>query len=306
MKKILALCLTLMLCLSLASPAVAEDKSITICISMNSMDQYRTSWLDGFEKSAQEKGYTVNSTNSDNDPSKQISDVEALIQKNPDVIIVTPVDSEGIVPAIEAARAANIPVMVIDNAAATEVTTWVYDSQGLNGQIQAEYLKKWLDEDSSRVANVGYIVGMYSMEAAMPRMHDFKDAFEGDERFTWIAEADASWSADNAMRITEDWLQAHPDMNVFACMSDEIAIGCIQALKAAGKNMDDVIVMGVDGSDAAMEYLKSGDLDCTAARDIEKEIACALETAEKIASGETVEEVTHPMAIYPLTKDDVK
>lgn len=305
MKKVLVLCLALVLCLSAMSFAAAEE-GITLGVSMNSMDQYRTNWLDGFEKLAAEKGYTVNSTNADNDPSKQISDVESLVLKTPDVLLVTPVDSEGIVPAIEAARAADIPVIVIDNAANTEVTTWLYDTQGLNGEIQAEYLKAWLDEDDTRVANVGYIVGMYSMEAAMPRMTEFKNAFDGDDRFTWVAEADANWSADTAMAITEDWIQAHPDMNVFACMSDEIAIGCIQALKAAGKDMDETIVMGVDGSDAAMEYLRSGDLDCTAARDVEKEILCAMETAEKIAAGETVEAVTHPMAIYPLTKDDVQ
>lgn len=306
MKRILVLCLALVMCMSMMSFATAEEKTITLGISMNSMDQYRTTWLEKFKALASEKGYTVYDTNADNDASKQISDVESLVLKTPDVLIVTPVDSEGIVPAIDVATAANIPVIVIDNAANTEVTTWISDTQGLNGQIQADYLKAWLDEDESRVANVGYLVGMYSMEAAMPRMYDFQAAFEGDDRFTWIAEADANWSADNAMKITEDWIQAHPDMNVFACMSDEIAIGCIQALKAAGKNMDEVIVMGVDGSDAAMEYLLSGDLDCTAARDVDKEVACAMEMAEKIAAGETVEAETHPMAIYALTKDDVQ
>ncbi len=306
MKRIIALCLSLMLLLSLASVASAAEGGMTIAVSLNSSDQYRTLWLEKITELATQKGYTVNSTNADNDPSKQISDVEALMQGAPDVLMVTPIDSEGIVPAIEAANAANVPVIGIDNTAATEVTTWLYDAQGLNGTIQADYLKAWLDEDPARVANVGYIVGMYSMEAAMPRMYDFQAAFEGDARFNWLAEADANWSADNAMRITEDWLQAHPDMNVFACMSDEIAIGCIQALKAAGKNMDEVIVMGVDGSAVAMEYLLSGDLDCTAARDVDKEVAFAIEIAEKIVAGEAVEAESHPMAIYPMSKEEVQ
>jgi len=277
-----------------------------IGVSMNSADQFRTSWLNEFKALAEAKGHTVYSTNADGNPSTQISDIESLVARKPDVIVVTALDSEGIVPAIEACNAANIPVIAIDMPIATEVAATVSDTQGLNGTIQADYLQSWLDEDPSRVANIGYIVGMYSMEAAMPRMNDFKAVTDTDPRCTWLVDKEANWSGAEAMSIAEDWIQAYPEMNVFACMSDEIAIGAIQALTAAGKNMDEVIVMGVDGSDAAMEYLKSGELDCTAARDVAKEVASALDTAEKLCAGESVSKDVYPEAIFPMTAADVQ
>jgi ABC-type sugar transport system, periplasmic component len=281
------------------------SEEIVIGISMNSADQYRTSWLNEFKALAESSGYTVHSTNADNNASTQISDIEALVARKPDVIIVTALDSEGIVPAVEACNAAGIPVIAIDMPIATDVAATVTDKQGLNGVIQAEYLKAWLDADSTRVANIGYIVGMYSMEAAMPRMDDFKAITDTDSRCNWLIDKEAGWSGADAMSITEDWIQAYPEMNVFACMSDEMAIGCIQALIAAGKNMDDVVVMGVDGSDAAKDYLKSGELDCTAARDVKREVAAALETAERLVKGETVDKDIYPEAIFPMTVADV-
>ncbi len=283
----------------------SANDGYTIGISMNSADQFRTSWLNEFTAQAEAKGHTVFSTNADNNPSTQISDIESLVARRPDVIVVTAIDSAGIAPAIEACNDAGIPVIAIDNPVEEGITSFVGDLQGYNGTIQAKYLQSWLDQDDSRTANIGYIVGMYSMEAAMPRMNDFKAVTDEDERCTWLADKEANWSGAEAMAITEDWLQAYPEMNVFACMSDEIAIGAIQALTAAGKDMDDVIVMGVDGSDAAKEYLLSGELDCTAARDVVKEVASALDTAVKVANGQSVAAEVYPEAIFALTSADL-
>lgn len=284
----------------------SEGGKLTIGVSINSNDQFRTAWMNEFQKQAEAKGHTVFGTNADNDASAQISDIESLVQRNPDIIIVHAIDSEGIVPAIEAAKAQDIKVVSIDMETAAEVDSHVMDFQGENGVIQAEYLTSWLDEKEGRTANIGYIVGMYSMEAAMPRMNDFKSIVEKDERCKWLEDKESGWSGAEAVTITEDWIQAHPDMNVFACMSDEMAIGAIQALVAAGKNMDEVVVMGVDGSEAAMEYLKSGQLDCTAARNLEKEITVALDVAEKVCAGETVAKHVEPKAIFAMTSKDVQ
>ena len=289
-----------------SDPSQTSGDTYVIGVSMNSADQFRTSWLNEFRTLAEEKGHTVHSTNADGDASAQISDIESLVARKPDVIIVHALDAEGIGPAIEACDAAGIPVIAIDFPVAADVASFITDRQGLNGVIQGEYLLKWLGEDPSRVANIGYIVGMYAMDAAMPRMTEFKAKIESDPRVTWLVDQEAGWSGGEAMNITEDWIQAYPNMNVFACMSDEMAIGAIQALTAAGKNMNDIVVMGVDGSDAAMEYLRNGELNCTAARDIKKEVAAALRAAENVANGKTINKEIFPEAIFPMTSADIQ
>lgn len=307
MKKMLVSAVSLSLMATLAMPVFAGaegsiPEDVTIAVSLNDADEYRTQWLNTFTAQCEEKGYKVISANAASDASKQISDVESLLLQQPDIVVMHAYSADGAGPALDAIEAAGVPCVMFDfEVTADNYTTYIADEQSTYGQMQAEYIQEWLDEDESRELNLGYIVGMYSMEGAMPRRDGLYEALGIEEP---MAEAEGNWNANDAMSITEDWLQAYPDMNVFACMSDEMAVGVIQALNAAGTNMDDVLVLGIDGADVAKEYLASGDLDATAARDIEIESGFTLETCEKILSGETVEKRLEPMGISLLTKEN--
>lgn len=304
MKKLVTLVLALMMAAALL-PCVASAEAPTykIAVSLNDADEYRTSWLNNFTAIAEAKGYTVISTNAASDASKQISDVETLLIQQPDIIVIHAYSADGIVPALESIESAGIPCVLIDFTVNSDTyTTLIADGQALNGVIQGNYVNEWLKADETRVANVGYIVGMYSMESAMDRMYAFYETIGITEA---LAEQEGGWSADSAMKIAEDWIQAYPEMNVFACMNDDMAIGVIQALTAAGRDMDEVLVLGVDGTDAGKAYLRTGELDCTAARDVTIETTCALETCEKILAGETVDKAIEPMAITAMTSETV-
>ncbi len=307
MKKLTAPILSMSLVAAMAMPAMVNAKEtaledVTIAVSLNDADEYRTQWLDTFTELCDEKGYHVISANAGSDASKQISDVESLLLQQPDIVVMHAYSAEGAGPALDAIEAAGLPCVLFDfDVTADNYTTQVVDEQATYGKMQAEYIQQWLDEDESRELNLGYIVGSYSMEGAMPRRDGLYEALGVEEP---MAEAEGNWNANDSMSITEDWLQAYPDMNVFACMSDEMATGVIQALNAAGKNMDDVLVLGIDGAAVAMEYLESGDLDATAARDVNIETGFTLETCEKILSGETVEKRLQPMGISLLTKEN--
>jgi len=124
-----------------------------------------------------------------------------------------------------------------------------------------------------------------------------------------LAEQEGGWSAAGGMRIAEDWLQAFPQMNIFACMNDDMAIGVIQALRAAGKSADlqnrNILVLGVDGSDAAKSYIRSGELAATAGRRLAVESMTALETAEKIIRGEVVDRLVIPNSFHAMNRENV-
>lgn len=299
MKKLVSLMLLLALSLTCLT-GLAEGYKIAV--SLNDADEYRTQWLNTFTALCDEKGYEVISANAGSDASKQISDVESLLLQQPDIVVMHAYSADGAGPALDVIEAAGIPCVLFDfDVTAENYTTQVVDEQATYGKMQAEYILQWLAEDPTRELHLGYVVGMYAMEGAMPRRDGLYEAL-GIEAAE--AEAEANWSANEAMSLTEDWLQAYPDMNVFACMSDEMAVGVIQALVSAGKNMDDVLVLGVDGSDVGKEYLTSGELDATAARDVNIETSFTLETCEKILAGETVEKRLQPMGIALLTKED--
>lgn len=275
----------------------------TIAVSLNDADEFRTSWLNAFTAVAEAKGHTVISTNAGSDAAKQIADIESLMVQKPDLVVIHAYSADGIVPALDTLDQAGIPVVLYDFPVNSDkYAARIADGQDLNGIIQAQYVKQWLAEDPSRVANVGYIVGMYAVEAVMPRRDGFYQELGITEP---MAEQEGGWTADNAMKIAEDWLQAYPEMNVFCCMSDDMAIGVIQALTAAGKNMDDVLVLGIDGTDAAKEYLRSGELDCTAAVNLDTCVQVTLDTCEKILAGEEVAKEIEPMGISAMTKENI-
>ena len=162
------------------------------------------------------------------DDLRRMEGKDGLILQGCDLVVVHAYSADGIVPALEALDQDGIPAVLVDFEVNSDLyETLILDQQSYYGELQAQYVKEWLAEDPAREAKIGYIVGMYSMEVAMPRMYQFYESM-GIEKA--VAEAEANWSADAAMKITEDWIQAYPESNVFACMSDDLAIGCIQAL----------------------------------------------------------------------------
>lgn len=287
---------------STSQEASTEVDKLVIAVSMNSADEYGTNWIGIFTEKIEAQGATVVSTNADSKIDKQLADIDALIAQNPDVILVKPCDETGIISGLEAVNKANIPLIVFDGALQGDVKGYnpVID-QGINGRLLGEYLNAWLDENPDRVANVGYIVGMYA-DIVMPRETEI---FATCTRAVKVAEAEGSWSADKGMKITEDWLQSHPEINVIAAMNDEMAIGAIQALQAAGKSMDDYLVLGVDGTSNGQKYISSGDLDATTWQDMDAAIGQIAEGAMALASGGQYDKPVDTSIIKLMTKDNI-
>lgn len=279
-----------------------EAKQIVIGLAEYSMNEFDSSFASLFTEKAEALGVKVIVTNAEAKPEKQISDVDTLIAQQPDVIIIKPVDNEASIPSQEAVVAAGIPLIVMDGSLAEglEGTELIAD-QGFNGQLLGEYLNAWLAEDSGRVANVGYIVGQYS-EIVMPRKDEI---FKTCPDAVLVAEADGSWNADQGMAITEDWLMTYPEMNVIAAMNDEMAIGAIQALTAAGKDMDEFIVLGVDGTVNGQQYIRSGELDATTYISVKEYVDQTLEAAMALANGESYDKPLSASVVALMTKDTI-
>ena len=113
------------------------------------------------------------------------------------------------------------------------------------------------------------------------------------------------WQANKAMQIVEDWLQAFPQINVIAAMNDEMAVGAIQALKAAGVDFDDYVVLGVDGTVNGQNYIRSGELDATTFQDVRKSSREVFDVAVGLAQGKTYEKTITPDIISLMTIDTI-
>ena len=244
---------------STAAPA-AGDKMV-FGMAMNALDEFQTEWLGYFQGYMEGLGHEVIVTNAEGKVDKQIADIEALIQKKPDVILIRSVDPEGLVPAFEACKAAGIPSIDSDFGIEYEETVHLSSSQTELGRLQGEWCNSWLEANPDEEIRAGYLIGV-QFGAAWDRYTGWKEEIENGkyaDRFTIQAEKVCNWSATESMAAVEDWITAHPDMNTIVAMSDEMAIAAINVVEAAGKSKE-INILGLDGSPNAQVHIRDGSL----------------------------------------------
>lgn len=244
---------------STSTSAPAGGAVYNIAISMNALDEYQTEWLSYYQGYLEGLGHKVTVSNAESKVDKQISDVEALIQNKPDVIVIKAVDQDGVVPAFEACDAAGIPSIDSDMGANTDIPLHLTSDQRELGVLIGEYSNEWLAKNPDETIRAGYLIGV-QFPSVMGRMTGWMDTIEeagNGERFELLAEKVANWSATEAMAIVEDWMQAYPDMNWIVAMSDEMAIAAVNVVEAAGKS-GQIVICGVDGSPNAQAEIRAG------------------------------------------------
>lgn len=284
-----------------------SGNGLLIGVSVNSSDDYRTAWVNSFRDQAEEKGHRVIVLNAEEDASKQLSDIENLLLQKPDAMVVHAYDGEAIGTGLKNIKENNIPCVLVDFPVSSEfdnlydvrVAADVDDTVG----VLTDFIKEWEAENPDEEPIIGCIFGSYDYSSGTDLRYDAFCRLLGiDETY---AKANAMWSAQNAILIAEDWAVNHREINIYACMSDEMAIGAIQAINSAGINKDDVLVLGIDGLESSYEYIQSGYIDCTSARDVDKETLTALNICEGLTDGKTYEKNVDPQAVYALTKDNI-
>lgn len=253
-------------------------------------DEYTGYRADVFKKACEATGtMTVNVTNAENDQQKQIDQVDNFINQKYDAVVITAVDQDGAVPAVEACNNAGIPCFVIgasiDGGDYYHISSETYEG----GYVTFEYLCEVLPEN----AKICYMQGALGFSDVTERQQARDDAIEKYNRsdIQILAEQTGEWVAEKAMTLTEDWLSAYPDVNAIVCQNDAMALGAIEALKVANK-LDDVIVTGVDGTNAGLEAVKAGEMLCTGMQDALGQSNAFIDAFNELIVGGTPEKVT--------------
>lgn len=307
MKKLFCLLLVAVLTLGLMAVGHTEgEEKIRVGLSLNLQDETNVRFQKIYEELVQTKYPQVELivTNALGDTSRQLSDVESLIIQGCDVIILRAIDADSGVVCAEAIHDAGIYCVLHDSSVNTDCwDVQVMGDQLDHGKAIGEYIQAWLDEDETRVVNMGYIHGG-TTENIMKRELGIYETCTSD-RLNTLVTGCATWSAEKAMAFTEDWLQVYPEMNCIAAASDEMAIGAIQALQGAGVDFDEFLVFGVDGTEAGQAYIRSGELKATSYQDVEKAIDMTLDVCVGLVNGETFDKHVNPNNYYPMTIDNI-
>ncbi|MDB5512976.1 MAG: rbsB 4 [Enterovirga sp.] len=271
-----------------AIPAAAQQKTIAMAVP-NLASSFWVSAVYGAEEQAKKDGVTLLKLNAGGDAnsSQQISQIQDLIQRKVDAIIVGATNGDALKGVVEQAIERGIPVIGISSPPntpklASRISADHYDM----GRLQAECLSKALNGKG----NVAMMAGPAGQVWADLRARGFKETLaKAGGTITVVAESRQGDNRNAALTTAEDWAQRFPDLNGVYAATDDMAAGVISALKDA-KKIPGVKVSASNLSPTAQELLKSGELACTSIQQIVAQGRAALTQAGKAAAKQPVEE----------------
>lgn len=285
--------------MALAASAVMAGSAFAgdIGVSMANSDTFLTVLRQGIEKAAGEASQPVVIEIADDDVNKQLSQVQNFIAAKVDAIIVNAVDTSATAPMTKLANDADIPIVYvnrqpIDVDALGDKGAFVASNEVDSGTLETLEVCRLLKEAGKAEAGILVMVGDLANQAAVQRTKDIHDVAAGADcgvKLNVIDEQTAVWDPVKAQDLMTNWIAAGHKPEAVIANNDNMAIGAINAMKAAGWDMKSVIVGGIDATQEALAYMKAGDLDVTVFQDAAGQGGGAVATAMKLAKGEKVE-----------------
>lgn len=280
MKKLATLISAALLSTTVSVSAQAQDTMAIVLSTLN--NPFFVTMKDGAEAKAQELGYDLIVLDSQNDPSKELSNVEDLTVRGVKAILINPTDSDAVSNAIRMANRSNIPVLTLDRGASRgDVVSHIASDNVAGGEMAGEYIMNKVGE----TAKVIQLEGIAGTSAARERGEGFMKAVDGSE-MNLLASQPADFDRTKGLNVMENLLAANPDVQAVFAQNDEMALGALRAVQASGK---EVLIVGFDGTDDGIAAVNRGILGATIAQQPDLIGALGVETAVKVLKGEQVE-----------------
>ncbi|MDD3413760.1 MAG: substrate-binding domain-containing protein [Lachnospiraceae bacterium] len=226
-------------------------------------------------------------TDGEDTDSKQISDVEDLIANGIDLLMISPNTSEALTEVCQKAMDAGIPVVTLDRNVECDVTCWIGAENIPMGVQTADLLAEMMDKKG----NIIEVQGTAGASATIDRHQGFEDQLANYPDMKVIDTQYCNYTRADAMDFMDDMLQKYPnagDISAVFCHNDEMAAGVVEAIAAAGRSEEGILVTGMDGNEEAFEYIDNGKMAFTVIYP-----TCApegVQAAYKILNGEKVEQ----------------
>ncbi|WP_270583627.1 ribose ABC transporter substrate-binding protein RbsB [Bacillus smithii] len=281
-----------------AKPAKKDHlKDMKIGVSISTLNNpFFVTLKNGILKEAKKKGMDVIVVDAQNDSTKQVNNIEDLIQQGVDVLLINPTDSAAISTAVKSANKMGIPVITIDRSANEgNVATFVASDNIKGGKMAANYI---IDQVGEK-AKVVELEGQPGASATRERGAGFHSI--ADKKLDIVARQAADFDRSKGLNVMENILQAQKNIQAVFAHNDEMALGAIEAIKSSGR---DIVVIGFDGNDDAIKAIKKGKLSATVAQQPELIGQKSVQAAIDVLQGKKVEKkIAVPLKL--VTKENV-
>lgn len=236
---------------------------------------------EGARKAATENNVELVVVDAGDDAAKQTSDIEDLVSRNVGVLIVNPVDSDAVAPAVKSAMSQGIKVIAVDRGVnGVDVDCQIASDNVAGARMATEYLMELVGEGTK----VAELQGVPGASATIDRGAGFHQV--ADQSLQVAASQTANFNRAEGMTVMENILQSDGTIKGVFAHNDEMALGAVEAVAASGK---DIKIVGFDATDDAQKAVKDGKMAATVAQKPDKMGETAIGTAVKIMAGETVE-----------------
>lgn len=257
-------------------------KNTTIGLSVSTLtNPFFVTLSNGAKDEAKKLGATLTVVDAGDDSAKQTNDIEDLISKNIGVLIVNPVDSDAVAPAVKDAKAKGIKIISVDRVVnGVDVDCKIASDNVMGAKLATEYLTQLLGKN----AKVAQLEGVPGASATVDRGKGFHQAADGN--LNVVASQTAQFDRAKGLNVAENILQAHGDLKGIFAQNDEMALGAVEAVDAAKKK---VVIVGFDATDDGKKAVESGKMAATVAQKPDLMGATAIDNAQKLIKGEKVE-----------------
>lgn len=250
-------------------------------------NEYQISLREAVEAAGEEQGVNIKVYIADNDPAKQVDQIEQALTEGVDGIVIDPTSNEGIKTAVLAAKEAGVPFVTIHESVSNQedCTAFVGSDLETGGKLKMEQVMK----DFPDGGKFAVLYGPLGHTAQIQITDGYKKALEGQEdKYEYVFEGEGNWNAEDALDLASNWLSTGKQIDAFICNNDGMAIGALQAVKSAGKS-DEILIYGLDAQQDVLQEVKNGTIRATIFNDYFNEAYVGLETCIKAINGETVE-----------------
>ena len=274
-----------------------DIEDITIGLSVSTLNNpFFVSLKDGVVAAAEKNGMKTIVVDAQDDSATQVSGIEDLIQQGADILLINPTDSAAISTAVEYANSVGIPVITLDRSSDSgDIVTLVASDNEAGGQMAAEYIIELLGEN----AVVAELEGTPGASATRERGAGFHSV--ADKKLQIVSKQTADFDRTQGLNVMENMIQGNGNIQAVFAHNDEMALGALEAINSAGK---DLIVIGFDGTEDALASIRNGQLTATVAQQPVLMGEMAVQAAIDYIEGKDVEEVlAAPLKL--VTQDNI-
>lgn len=288
MKKLLLISLIVFMVLASSIGVMAQDKLEVGFIVKTMANPYFTRMLEGAQQAAEDYDVNLNwvSAEKHTDISGQLNIVEDMIEKDVDILVINPAGPKAIVPAIDKANQKGIPVIVVDTTAeGGEIESFI----GVDNYSAAVQIAEFSAEYLNGSGQVAILEGVRGHSTAEDRIDGYNDVLDKYPDIEVVASQTANYDRTQGMRVTENLITAHPDLDFIIASNDEMAMGAMRAIQGARKE-GEIEVVGFDAIDDALEAIKEGKLLATVENVPDRQGYVSVEKAVEFMQGKEIKD----------------